>query len=175
RLVDPALEQQLATGDIVPLAIITPEIAPPLESKEIAMSRAGSRNRTAGTLLHRILERWDGKSQIDPLVTALAAEIGANAPTIARVRQRLAVLARSKTWQRIAAAETIGRELTMRVGDEERRIDRLIRENGREVVIDYKSGTPRPKDEDQMQRYCALIAQITGQPCEGVVWYLDIE
>jgi ATP-dependent helicase/nuclease subunit A len=175
RLLDPALEQQLATGDIVPLTITTPKIAPPLDSKEIAMSRAGSRNRIGGTLLHRILERWDGKSPIDPLVTALAAELGANAQTIARVRQRLAVLGRSQTWQRIAAAETIGRELTIRAGDEERRIDRLIRENGREVVIDYKSGTPRPKDEEQVQRYCELITQMTGRPCEGVVWYLDAE
>jgi ATP-dependent helicase/nuclease subunit A len=175
RLVDPALEQQLAAGDIVPLAITAPAIAPPLDSKEIAMSRAGSRNRIGGTLLHRVLERWDGKSPVDPLVTALAAELGANAPTIARVRQRLASLSRSKTWQRIVAAETIGRELTIRIGDEERRIDRLIRENGREVVVDYKSGTPRPKDEEQVQRYCELIAQITGRECEGVVWYLDVE
>jgi ATP-dependent exoDNAse (exonuclease V) beta subunit len=175
RLIDPALERQLATGDIVPLTITTPEIAPPLESKEIAMSRAGSRNRIGGTLLHRVLERWDGKSPIDPLVTALAAELGTNAQTIARVRQRLAALSHSKTWQRIAAAETIGRELTIRAGDEERRIDRLIRENGREVVIDYKSGTPRPKDEEQVQRYCELIARITGRECEGVVWYLDVE
>ena len=29
------------------------------------------------------------------------------------------------------------------------------------------------EDQEQVQRYCELIAQVTGRACEGVVWYVD--
>jgi ATP-dependent helicase/nuclease subunit A len=175
KLHDPALETRLATGDIVPLAIAAPAVAQSLPSRDIAMSRAGSRNRVAGILLHRVLERWDGASPPDALIESLAQELGANAQTIARVRQRLGGLSRSQTMLRIQNAETIGRELVIHFGDKEQRIDRLIRENGREIVVDYKSGTPREKDRIQVRRYCDAVAQITGRDCDGLLWYIDLE
>ena len=175
KLRDAALEAQLASGEIVPLSITAPPVAEPLPAKDIAISRAGSRNRIAGTLLHRVLERWDGIKPIDSLIDALANELGANAQTIKSVRQRLSGLSRSQTMLRIKNAETIGRELVINLGDQEQRIDRLIRENGREIVIDYKSGTPREKDRVQVRRYCDAIAQITGRECDGLLWYIDME
>jgi ATP-dependent helicase/nuclease subunit A len=175
RLRDAALEQQLAGGDIVPLTIAAPPTVEPLSASRIAIKRAGSRNRTGGILLHRVLERWDGSSPVDPLVDALAGELGANAPTIARVRQRLATIARSATMRRIANAETIGREMPVHFDGEERRIDRLIRENGREIVIDYKSGTPLPEHHEQVKRYCEAVSAITGRECDALLWYIDLD
>jgi ATP-dependent helicase/nuclease subunit A len=175
KLRDGALEAQLASGDIVPPSINAPPVAEPLSARDIAISRAGSRNRVAGTLLHRVLERWDGITPIDSLIDALANELGANAQTIKSVRQRLSGLSRSQTMLRIKNAETIGRELVVNLGDEEQRIDRLIRENGREIVVDYKSGTPREKDRIQVRRYCDAIAQITGRECDGLLWYIDMD
>ena len=100
-----------------------------------------------------------------------------------RVRKRLATIARSKMLQRIAAAETIGREVAVHFVEDdtvvERRIDRLLRENGRDLVIDYKSGTPDPqrvlRDREQVERYCGAITAITGRPCNGALWYVDLE
>jgi ATP-dependent helicase/nuclease subunit A len=175
KLLDPDLEQRLASGDIVPLSIAPPPVAEPLPAATIAMSRAGSRNRIAGTLLHRVLERWDGAAPLDPLVNALAGELGANAQTVARVRQRLGTVSHSKTMRRIAAAETIGRELPVRFAEEERRIDRLIRENGREIVVDYKGGTPKAEDHAQVRRYCEAVTAITGRECGGLLWYIDLD
>jgi len=175
KLHDASLEQQLVEGDIVPLAISAPPVIAPLDSAAIAMSRKGSRNRIGGILLHRVLERWDGDSPIEPIINSLASELGANTETIARVRQRLGVVARSETMLRIRNAQTIGRELVVNFGDSEQRIDRLIRESDRDVVIDYKSGTPREKDRDQVRRYCEAIAQITGRDCAGLLWYIDLE
>ncbi|HET8799176.1 MAG TPA: PD-(D/E)XK nuclease family protein, partial [Thermoanaerobaculia bacterium] len=183
RLTDSALERELAAAEIVPIAIpAPPEVAEILTPAEIAARRAASRNRLGGTLLHRVLELWDGTSSVEPLLAQAAAEIAADGETVARVRKRLAVMAQSSLFQRLLRAETIGREFPVRFVDEngvlvERRIDRLLRENGREIVLDYKSGTAEParaqKDRDQVERYCRAISTITGRPCDGVVWYVE--
>ena len=83
----------------------------------------------------------------------------------------------------IARAETIGREVPVRFVEQgtlvERRIDRLIRENGRETVIDYKSGIAEEerveKDRVQIERYCRAISDITGRECSGLLWYIDLD
>lgn len=185
RLRDPNLEASLAAAEIVPAELTQPgPVAPTLQSAQIASRRAGSRNRAGGILLHRLLELWDGTSDPEPLLQRLAAESGVDADVLAKARQRVATIRRSPLLARIAAAETIGRELPIRFVDEhgnvvERRIDRLLRENGRDVVIDYKSGTADPdrlrRDRDQVTRYCTAITTLTGRPCEGVLWYVDLE
>jgi len=170
RLNDPALESELATGEIVPLSIAVP---PPVENAQIPVRR----DRGPGILLHRVLELSDG----DPLATldAAAAELGASAEAVAQVKKRLRAITSSETFRRIARAETLGRELPLRIEENgaitDRRIDRLIREKGREIVIDYKSGAPSAEHELQVRRYCEAIARVTGRPCEGLIWYIDID
>jgi ATP-dependent exoDNAse (exonuclease V) beta subunit len=184
RLRDEALERELATGQLQPLAIDEPAAAvETLTAGEIAAFRAGSRNKATGILLHRVLELWDGRSDVNPLLEQLAVEAAADADAVTRVRKRLATIARSETLQRIARAETLGREMPIRFLEDgllvERRIDRLIRENGRHVVIDYKSGSADParvaKDKLQIARYQTAITSITGHPCNGLLWYVDLE
>jgi ATP-dependent exoDNAse (exonuclease V) beta subunit len=88
-----------------------------------------------------------------------------------------------KPYQRIATAETLGREMPIRFLENgitvERRIDRLIRENGRDLVIDYKSGTPEAtrvaKDREQVTRYANAISAMTGRECGALLWYIDLE
>jgi hypothetical protein len=65
----------------------------------------------------------------------------------------------------------------------ERRLDRLLRETidgpARDLVIDYKSGSPDParivRDREQVERYCRAITRITGNRCHGALWYVDLE
>jgi len=61
----------------------------------------------------------------------------------------------------------------------ERRIDRLIREAGGDTVIDYKSGAPSEtrleRDREQVAAYCRAVEKMTGRPCGGVLWYIDVE
>ena len=82
------------------------------------------------------------------------------------------------------SAETIGREMPIAFIDDsgallERRIDRLIRENGTDTVVDYKSGEPSEarlqRDREQVALYCGVIAQMTGHQCRGLLWYIDAE
>jgi len=160
------------------------EIVSELPRDEIAIARRGSANRAAGILLHRVLERWDGSSDVAPLIASLAIEQGANDRAIDLVQQRIAQVAKSEVFRRIAAAETIGREMPVAFIDDcgtlvERRIDRLIRENGGDTVIDYKSGEPGDKrverDREQVAVYCRRVAEMTGRPCRGLLWYIDAE
>jgi len=183
RLHDAVLEAQLA-GDLVPWTSVAPAAADEsLTAGEVAAKRAGSRNRSAGILLHRALELWDGRSDIEPLLQQLALEAAADPDAVTRVRRRLSTIARSPTLQRIARAETIGREFPIRFLEKgtvvERRIDRLIREDAHDTVIDYKSGAPEPsrveKDRRQVNKYAEAITAITGRPCEALLWYIDLE
>ncbi|HEX7153354.1 MAG TPA: UvrD-helicase domain-containing protein [Thermoanaerobaculia bacterium] len=180
RLRDAALEAQLASSPIVESSIPAPQFSTePLAPSDIAMRRSGSRHRTAGVLLHRVLERWDGNADPEPLLRRLALEVAADDDTITRVRSRLATVARSPMRARLARAQTLGRELIVRYEKDgevvERRLDRLIRENGRDVVIDYKSGTPTDTHRDQVASYCAAVSAITGRPCGGLLWYIDLD
>jgi ATP-dependent helicase/nuclease subunit A len=188
RLHDARLEAELAAADIVPIDIASPaDVVKSLGVAEVASRRAGSRNRAAGILLHRVLELWDGRSDTEPPLRQLAIAAAADADAVTRVRKRLGTIARSPMLQRIAKSETIGRELTVHFVEHgtlvERRIDRLVREpfDGatRDLVIDYKSGTPDPdrvvRDREQVERYCSAIAAITGKPCAGALWYIDLD
>lgn len=187
RLRDQALEEELRSSAVVPLTVASPGARETLDVAEVAARRAGSRNRAAGILLHRVLELWDGRSDNEPLLRQLAVEAAADADAVTRVRKRLATIARSPMLQRIASAETIGREVAVHFVEDgvpvERRIDRILREQidgiSRDLVIDYKSGTPDPqrvtRDREQVERYCQAVAAITGHPCYGALWYIDLE
>ncbi|MGZ8853842.1 MAG: 3'-5' exonuclease, partial [Thermoanaerobaculia bacterium] len=183
RLRDRELEQRMGSGDLAPLEM--PPLARTVETltaADAAIGRAAAANRAGGILLHRLLELWDGDANIEPLMRSLVTESGAETQAITTVRRRLATLRRSPAFDRIVRGETIARELPIRFVDEdgavvERRIDRILRENGREVVVDYKSGTPGQDrltgDRDQVTRYCAAVQRMTGRPCSGLLWYID--
>ena len=184
RLHDQALEAELASAAILPVDVAQPDpVAETLTPGEVAARRAGSRSRAAGILLHRVLELWDGRGDPDPLLRQLAVETAADPDAISRVRKRLTTIARSPMLQRIARAETLGREVPVRFIENgtlvERRLDRLLREPAGDTVIDYKSGTPDPhrvaRDRDQIERYCQAVSAITGRACGGVLWYVDEE
>jgi hypothetical protein len=164
RLIDSALEAELANADILPLSLAAP---PSIVNAEIPIRR----DRNAGILLHRVLELADA----DPLelVDATAAELGASSEVVARVKSRLRTITSSSTFKRIAKAQTIGRELPIQIGDGNLRIDRLVREKGRELVIDYKSGIPSEEHALQVRSYCEAVARMTGRACSGLIWYID--
>jgi ATP-dependent helicase/nuclease subunit A len=179
RLLDAERETSLAAADVVPLALAPPSPAAPLLDVEAVRSdRARAAGRTAGILLHRVLERWDGRSPAGPLLDLLALEQGADRATTMKVRQQLAAIPRSPTFQRLAAAEVLGREvpITIALPDGtliERRIDLWLREPDADLVVDYKSGQPSEKDQHQVAQYCRALQALTGRACRGVVWYVD--
>jgi ATP-dependent helicase/nuclease subunit A len=180
RLADAALEAELSSSPIaelsLPPAAALPELVP---RGDVITRRASAQKRGAGILLHRVLELWDGRAPIEPLLKSLTAEQGADAATVTLVRRRLAAVARSATFQRITNAELLGREVPLLTAAGERRIDRLVREGDIDLVIDYKSGQPAEerlaRDREQVANYCAAMSAITGRACKGLVWYIDVD
>lgn len=146
---------------------------------------AAARYRDRGTVLHRVLERWDGdESTLAPLVEALRIESALSGSDAAVVRERVAALRHSDTWRQLAEMETLGREVVIYAtkgegATEELRIDRLLRDASGLVVLDYKSGQPdeerRGKDSEQVRRYCEIVSAIAGEPCRGLLWYVGAE
>jgi ATP-dependent helicase/nuclease subunit A len=179
RLADAERETALAAADVVPLSLAAPPPAAPLlDAAAVRGERARAAGRAAGILLHRLLERWDGRAPAAPLLDQLAAEIGADRNTTMRVRQQLAAIPRSPTFQSLAAAESLGREvpITITLPDgslAERRIDHWLREADADLVVDYKSGQPCDEDRQQVAQYCRAIETLTGRACRGLVWYVD--
>jgi ATP-dependent exoDNAse (exonuclease V) beta subunit len=81
-------------------------------------------------------------------------------------------------------AKTVGRELPVYYRNDEGvlvegRIDRLMYDGTKHIVVDYKSGRPDPArlagDQTQVERYCAAIRAATGGECTGLLWYIDAE
>lgn len=184
RLADAELEARLASSELVPLEIAVPEaVAERLEVQEVREKRGGARSRAAGILLHRVLELWDGRSELEPLLVQLAREAAAEPDTVARVRKRLSAIRGHQMLSLLSSAETVGRELPIRFVEDgqnvERRIDRLIRKDGEYIVIDYKSGaateTSREKNREQVARYCQAIRDLSGSACRGVIWYVGMD
>jgi ATP-dependent exoDNAse (exonuclease V) beta subunit len=184
RLTDPQREAELASLPAVVPALPAPAASPEILSRaDVKIRRASAQKRAAGILLHRVLELWDGKTIVEPLLISAAAEQGVDAATTVLVRKRLSTVAKSKTFRRIASAETLGRELSMIINRDgapvERRIDRVVREDGNDLVVDYKSGQPSEsrlkEDSEQVSRYCAAMSAITGRPCKGLLWYIDVD
>jgi ATP-dependent helicase/nuclease subunit A len=179
RLLDRRRERELKNGEIVAHEVPQP---PAAESENAAGERATSKRRAAGILLHRVLERWDGRVPIEPLLAAIAAEAAHD--EVELVRERLATVQRSAHFARIVAAENAARELPVAwIGENgdvvERRIDRLLHEDDADVVVDYKSGAPNAvrleRDREQVRAYCEAVARMHGRPCRGMLWYIDVD
>jgi len=180
RLADAAVEAELAALPIVDPSLPSPAALPEILARaDVLTRRASAQKRAAGILLHRVLEIWDGSAPIEPLLKSLATEQGVDAATATLVRKRLATVAKSKTFLRITNAEPLGREVPLLTPNGERRIDRLVREGDADLVIDYKSGQPSEeriaRDRVQVANYCAAMSAITGRPCSGLVWYIDVD
>ncbi len=54
-----------------------------------------------------------------------------------------------------------------------RRIDRLNEKDDQIVLIDYKTGSERNKDNAQMLEYMRLVGQMVEKPVSGLLFYLE--
>ena len=184
KLLDAELERQLVSGELLPPNLQSPSPRDRREKVPEGRMRGRATAKRAGILLHRVLELWNGIDDVESVIRAAATECAADERAINSIRNRIATLRASSAFHRIIRGETIAREMTIRFIDEnamhvERRVDRLLRENGREVVVDYKSGAPDAerlqRDREQVARYCRAIEQITGRGCSGLLWYIDTD
>jgi ATP-dependent helicase/nuclease subunit A len=178
------LEGRAAVAPFEPVSAETREDEQALDRSEAARRSAAGANRTAGILLHRVLEVWDGEPEtLDELVDRLAAETGADPGETGTVRSRLQQVRSSPVLEAIRRVETVGREVTVHYIEDGRaregRIDRLLRDGARWIVLDYKSGRPDPRrtsgDREQVTKYCRLIESRLSGTVSGLLWYIDVD
>jgi ATP-dependent helicase/nuclease subunit A len=149
---------------------------------ELLRTLAAARRRTTGIAMHRLLERWSFRSEeLEGVVAAVVAELGLSrdeSDSLGRLARRIAG---SPVTKRIAGSEIVGRELPILFRDSsgaprEGRIDLLLRDQGRYLVVDYKSGEPYEerldKDREQVRGYMASISAMSGAECGGMLWYI---
>ncbi|MDC1234229.1 UvrD-helicase domain-containing protein [Cyclobacteriaceae bacterium] len=58
-------------------------------------------------------------------------------------------------------------------GGEVRRIDRLVKKGGYWHVIDFKTGHPRAKDQNQVKEYIQILSRMGFEGLKGYLIYLD--
>ena len=58
-------------------------------------------------------------------------------------------------------------------GGDYKRIDRLIKKNGRWQIIDYKTGRPKSKDQQQVREYISILESMGYDKPRGFLVYLD--
>ena len=60
-------------------------------------------------------------------------------------------------------------------GGKLKRVDRLLIEGGRAVIVDFKTGGESAAYQDKIRAYAAAVSEATGLPAEGWLIYLDEE
>ena len=55
---------------------------------------------------------------------------------------------------------------------EERRPDRVMMDEQKIVVVDFKFGTPHAEHQQQVRDYIQLLSEMHPQPIEGYLWYI---
>ena len=55
---------------------------------------------------------------------------------------------------------------------EERRPDRVMMDEQKIVVVDFKFGTPHAEHQQQVHDYIQLLSEMHPQPIEGYLWYI---
>lgn len=148
-------------------------------------ARARGKHRLAGILLHRFLELWDlQEASVRQLLSRCATELGAKPMHSVKVEKRITAILRSPDFSRIQSHRIVGREVPIIIEDErgraaERRIDLLLHDGERLRILDYKSGRADlfriQADRRQVEEYCRTVERMSGEPCDGLLWYVDLE
>ncbi|MBI4558070.1 MAG: UvrD-helicase domain-containing protein [Candidatus Hydrogenedentes bacterium] len=136
-----------------------------------------------GTLVHRMLERWDFRSPVRPLIKNLLRGEIDSFSCVEAMEQDLAAVADqfrlSAAGRRIGEAKDVAREMPflLRIGEVliSGTIDVLLDDG---TIVDYKSGRGSPASharyETQVQLYAAAVRQLLRKtPPAGLIYYVD--
>ncbi|MCK5879787.1 MAG: UvrD-helicase domain-containing protein, partial [Holophagae bacterium] len=165
-------------------------VQPPLRPTSKLLSFADTRDepfefeaRLRGTLLHKALNfvihiedaDWNNLNEIaETALNRAAASLGVEMDKT-HVTEDIAALSRIllalKPWFSPELPTWNEKEFVGAKG-EMIRVDRLVQEGDRFILIDYKTGRPDPRYHRQIKRYTKIL-QPLGKPIDAVLAYLD--
>lgn len=133
--------------------------------------------RQHGLRLHLLLSRLRTADDIPAVASQAAAEgLGDSAKAIERALSECLSQEGAREWftpdWHVLNERTI--LTTDSQGNPQRwRPDRVITNNRRTLVIDYKTGFPRPEHREQVRTYMQLLSRMGYPHVEGRLWYIS--
>ena len=133
--------------------------------------------RQQGLRLHLLLSRLRTRSDIPAVAAQAAAEgLGDSKETIEKALNDCLSQEGVRDW--FAASWRVLNERTILAADAQGnpqrwRPDRVITDGQRTLVIDYKTGRPRPEHREQVNTYMQLLSHMGYPHVEGRLWYIS--
>jgi ATP-dependent helicase/nuclease subunit A len=131
-------------------------------------------NKKYGVFLHSILARIHYQKDVESVLNSVRDEGLLSADEIEMVSKQLMQLFSNEqicywfhdSWQ-------VSTEIPILIpGSSNVRVDRILIKGDCAVVIDYKSGEVRPRDEEQVANYMQLLHEMNFSKVEGYLIYL---
>ncbi len=182
RLTVSLLAQRMAEADEANEPVAPPATPAP-SSPPRATPPASVPALLRGSLLHRVLEAWDCRGPVEPVVERIlvrdAPAVSTHAAIAPYLRDRAAAFAQTPVGRRLAAGDPAMREqaFLLRLGDTlvDGAIDLLFADG---TVVDYKTGRDHPELHAQyarqVQLYALAVRMLTGKDVPGAfLCYID--
>lgn len=131
-------------------------------------------NRKYGLLLHAVFSRIRYGTEVEEVLNQAREEGLINSSEHAAMKQQFERLLQQEqvaswfdsSWEVRTEAPILSPDKA------DVRVDRIMFKEDRVVVIDYKSGEPRKKDEEQVLSYMSILAEMEYVNIEGYLLYL---
>lgn len=129
--------------------------------------------RKMGLRLHEVLARLHYADQLDELVNTMITTGSFNPNEATQLKQQIQSWLTQPVFQSwFNRSWTVRTEVPVLTPQGEyRRMDRLMTNGKHTVVVDFKSGTPAPADQDQVREYIGLLNQMQMPNVSGYLFY----
>jgi ATP-dependent exoDNAse (exonuclease V) beta subunit len=152
-----------------------PNLCLEITSQHMYESSNSSSERKWGELLHQALELIQTKEEIQPYAKRLKLQgkLAANQESLF-CDQLLSTITHPdmKDWFSGDCLEMKEREIIDENGDTYRP-DRIILYPGQTIILDFKTGTPRNKDEQQIKKYNDLLNELGYSNIKNYLFYIE--
>jgi ATP-dependent exoDNAse (exonuclease V) beta subunit len=133
-----------------------------------------SENRKYGLLLHSIFSRIRYAEDLDTVLQQVREEGLTTSKELASIKEQFLKLLNQKqiaSWFTTSWEVRTESPILSPVGPDVR-VDRVMIKDDHAIVVDYKSGEPRQKDEEQVERYMKILREMNFTKVEGYLLYL---
>lgn len=133
------------------------------------------KKREYGSLIHEVLEKSASRSDVQKWLDAFYFQGRLDQKEKETVQAQLTQLFGNPlfaSWFGIPDRTMVEQGILL-PGGQQKRPDRIIDGDEWVTVVDFKTGEPKPSDEEQVREYMALVSHMGQKPAEGYVCYLE--
>ncbi len=140
--------------------------------KELRLRKRSDYNaaQESGSKVHEVLSRMNRPEDRQKALREVAETPEEAALLTPHVEQIMAFFEQQNWWDDSWLQLS---ERSLWYGKEQLRADRVLRRGDECVVIDYKTGSPKKQDEEQLKKYMQAYTHIWQVPVKGFLLYTD--